>query len=57
MKANHTTLVQSVLQDAGYSFLKIDQHTWQMKEGDSVVAEGRSLGDLIREQGKELGVW
>lgn len=53
----HTYMVRSALEDAGYSFNKIDDHAWQMLEGKTVVAEGRSLGDILREQGKALGVW
>lgn len=57
MVNTHTYMVRSALEEAGYSFTKIDDHAWQMREGDVVVAEGRSLGDILREQGKALGVW
>lgn len=53
----HTKAVHQTLIEAGYSFTKIDQHAWQMREGEVIVAEGRSLGDIIREQAKALGVW
>lgn len=45
------------LEDAGYTFVKVDQHQWDMMDGQRVVGSSRALGDLLRKQGKELGVW
>jgi hypothetical protein len=53
------SVVKATLEKAGYSFVKVDDNArpWQMREGDMIVTEGRALGDILREQGKALGVW
>lgn len=53
----HAQVVQKILIEAGYSFKKVDTHEWAMYDGDNKIATNRSLGDLLRKQGNELGVW
>lgn len=49
---------QQELINAGYTFIKRSEDGWwELRDGDHLVAYNRSIGDLIRQQAKELGVW
>lgn len=49
---------KQVLESAGYSFAKrAEDGWWTFCDGDKVVAVNRSMGDLIRQQANEHGVW
>lgn len=55
---NHSTLVRDLLIDAGYTFDKdMSNNQWVIYDGEQQVGTSRSLGDLIRKQGTELGIW
>lgn len=46
-----------VLEDAGFTFINVDDHQWDMMDGERRVDFSRSLGDLIRKQATALGIW
>lgn len=49
---------QQELIHAGYTFTKRSEDGWwELRDGEQLVAHNRSMGDLIRQQAKELGVW
>jgi len=54
----HAAKVKLVLEEAGYTFnLRESDSFWEMYDCNKMVAHSRSLGDLIRKQANELGVW
>lgn len=53
-----TAEAKEVLESAGYTFHKRSEDGWwTMLEGDTLVAQSRSLGDLIRSQANIQGAW
>jgi hypothetical protein len=58
MLFGHAELIKVVLQDSGYTFSKrVSDGWWVMYDKGVEVGHSRSLGDLLKKQSKELGVW
>jgi hypothetical protein len=57
MAFREVAVAKAILEDAGFTFFKVDDHQWDMMDGERRVDFSRSLGDLIRKQATALGVW
>lgn len=58
MLFGHAELIKVVLQDSGFTFTKREcDGWWVMLDNGVQVGDSRSLGDLLKKQSKELGVW